>query len=380
LKHRAFFPAAIFIAILSSPLYSWEAAFFDIFDVSISTRAAALGGLHAALADDMTTLFSNPAGFRSVEPQFSVLEFTFSFYDAAIEIAGEVVSGVDNSTSDIRRGYLNVLGPIAVGYVGNGLGWGIFNTSNIRIYSWGASPLANEVLEENLVFIRGRTFRIPFPEQQSSLDLGYSLTGFLTVQGNSRTDIRQVFLPSVSPLELLTNGGPYRRAMGAGVEFGLLYSLKDVFSIGLAGRNLAFVQTRDFTSFMALIGGGASTASYSVLPMDLSLGILYRPPLDRLGRYINDIKVMVDYHNMLDFLIYPAGATHALLHIGLGIELQLLEIVSLRAGYYQLLPSVGLGLDFSFFTLNMAYFGREWTSEPGGYPVNSYAIGLEFEY
>ena len=89
---------------------------------------------------------------------------------------------------------------------------------------------------------------------------------------------------------------------------------------------------------------------------------------------------MVDYHDMFDFLIYPPASTHPLLHIGVGCELQLLEIVYLRAGFYQCLPSAGLGIDLSLFTLNMAIFGRELSREPGGYPIYGYMIGLEFRY
>ena len=64
----------------------------------------------------------------------------------------------------------------------------------------------------------------------------------------------------------------------------------------------------------------------------------------------------------------------------MGLQFKLLDIVSLRAGYYQCLPSVGLGLDLTLFKLNLAYFGRELSNEPGGYPVGCYTAGLEFTY
>ncbi len=60
-----------------------------------NARASATGGLHVGLADDITTLVSNPAGFQSVEPQFEVADLTvnlsgpvFSIADLVLKIVG----------------------------------------------------------------------------------------------------------------------------------------------------------------------------------------------------------------------------------------------------------------------------------------------------
>ncbi|HYW83277.1 MAG TPA: hypothetical protein VFB30_08475, partial [Spirochaetia bacterium] len=52
-----------------------------------SARLDAMGGLHVALADDISTLFSNPAGFRQAGPQFSVSELTMSLSGPVFSIA-----------------------------------------------------------------------------------------------------------------------------------------------------------------------------------------------------------------------------------------------------------------------------------------------------
>ena len=76
-------------AALSASPFEFEAMGFP------SARMDALGGLHAALADDISVLLSNPAGFRSAGPQFSVAELTmnlsgpiFSIADLVFRIAG----------------------------------------------------------------------------------------------------------------------------------------------------------------------------------------------------------------------------------------------------------------------------------------------------
>jgi hypothetical protein len=237
------------------------------------------------------------------------------------------------------------------------------------------------MLEQNLVLIGAKAFRIPLPDRwQSTLDLGFSLVGFGSARGVSQTDFRMLLQSTVSLTELLASVTNFRRAIGASAEFGFLYSFRDILSVGLTGRNLSFIQFRDFSSLMGFFNGEASAPWYNFLPLDISAGVVFRIPLGRLARYLSDLKLMADYHNIFDFLFYPPGATNPLLHIGLGIELGLLEIISIRAGYYQCLPSVGLGLDLTLFTLNFAYFGREMSSEPGGAPVYSYSIGLGFKY
>ena len=52
-----------------------------------------MGGLHCALADDADTLFSNPAGVRAVDRQFTVSGVTLNLYESAVEIAGETLFG-----------------------------------------------------------------------------------------------------------------------------------------------------------------------------------------------------------------------------------------------------------------------------------------------
>jgi len=374
-----FLLASLFLLLLPPSVWGWDSTFFDLFEISISARAAAIGGLHAALADDPTTLFSNTAGLRSVRPQWRFSEVTLSFYDSAAAIVAEAIAGTGGSGAD-RRGTFSLSGPLALSYVGNSWGFGIFSSLNVYIHAYGPIPAAREMLEPNLVLIGAKAFRIPLPALwQSTLDLGFSLVGFASARGVTETDIRQVLQSSVSFTELLASISNFRRALGASAEFGILYSFKDLLSVGLTGRNLSFIQFRDFSSLMGFFSGEASSPWYNYLPLDISAGVLFRPPLGRLEPYLSDLKLMADYHNIFDFLFYPPGATNPLLHIGLGIELGLLQIVSLRAGYYQCLPSVGLGLDLTLFDLDFAYFGREMSGEPGGAPVYCYSIGLEFK-
>lgn len=362
------------------PVWSWESSFFDFFESSASARVGAMGGPHCALADDGNVLFSNPAGVRSIERQLTISEVTLNFYESAAEIAGETFFGTPGPAGD-RYGTYSLWGPLAFSYINNGRAFGLFSSSNIYLHAWGPSPAARAVLEENLVFIGSRAFRFRLPEgSPSKLDIGFSLVVFASLRGVFDSDLRELVTSATSIDDFLLGSGEFHRALGAGLEFGLLYSYKSLFSVGLSGRNLAAEMGRTFTTIQDFLSSGSSSAWYNVLPLDVSVGIAFRPPLGRMGRIFSDLVLATDYHNIFDFLIYPAGATNPLLHIGAGLEFKLLEIVSLRAGFYQLLPSFGLGLDLSLFRLNLAYFGRELSQEPGGHPVGCYTLGVEFIY
>jgi hypothetical protein len=89
---------------------------------------------------------------------------------------------------------------------------------------------------------------------------------------------------------------------------------------------------------------------------------------------------MLDYDDIFDFLLHPNSSRHPILHIGAGIEVELLEILSIRMGMYEGLFTAGVGLDLKIFTLNAAMFGTELSSEPGMRPVYNILIGLEFRY
>jgi hypothetical protein len=317
---------------------------------------------------------------RSVERELKISEVTLSFYESAIEIASEALSGSAGPATD-RRATYSLWGPVAFSSIRKGRGFGIFSNSNVYVHAWGPSPSADVIMEDNLVLIGGWGFRIPLPgRSRSTLDVGFAATGFLTMRGVYNFDVRQLFQSTASIQDMLASSGLFQRRLGAGIDLGVLYSFNNLFSIGLTGRNLAFTQTRDFATIQDFLSGVGTDTWYVALPMDISAGILVRPPLGKLTWFLSDLIIAADYHNMFDFLIYADGATNPLLHIGVGLELKLLEIVSLRAGYYQCLPSAGVGLDLTLFKLNFAYFGRELSAEPGNYDVSCYTVGLEFSY
>ena len=229
--------------------------------------------------------------------------------------------------------------------------------------------------EANLVAIAGGSFPVSLPDKwNSTLDLGLSFVPFIAYRGFDysggafQNDINYF----VSMVDIKTQY-EIQTLQGTGLEFGLLYSYKDIMSVGLVSRNLAMVKRTFYHSYQDFLDKQVWNLFDTFIPPDVSVGVSWSPRLD--SRFMN-LRFMLDYRNILDFVIYPDRSNPPLLHISAGIEMQLLEILYLRAGMYQLLPSVGLGLDLHLFKLDLAFFGREASHEIYGDPIYKFMIGI----
>ena len=360
-----------------------------------SARMNALGGDHVALADDVTTLFSNPAGFQAAGPQFTFSELTANLTGPIFSIADLVIKIVNGTnpltllTDTKVQSLLTSLytavtlnGPLAFGYVGNGLGFGFFNSSGLTFSTVGTVPTITAGVGEDLQFIGGYAFRIPLPaSMKSTLDLGLSVRTF--AQGNvtlSESIISFFSLLSGFSPSILTSQ-PFDLDVGFGVDTGIRYSWNDIITVGIVGRNLyAPVMRNAYATLTDFTNGAAPAVTYGSLPIDLSAGLLFSPRLGFLEAYMTGLKVMLDYADILDFLTHATTATNPILHIGLGIEAVLLKVLSLRAGFGDGYFSAGLGIDLTAFKFNVTMYGSELSTEPGLRPAYNLLAGLEFRY
>jgi len=360
-----------------------------------SARTEALGGMHAALADDISTLFSNPAGFRSADPQFSVTELSanltgplFSIADLVMKMSGgaDPLSMIADAnvqkllTSLYASALLN--GPLAFGYVGDGLGFGFFNSSGLTLNTQGTVPTMYASVNEDLLFVGGYAFRIPLPQaMRSTLDLGISIKAFAEGSVEMSESILDFLSLFSSPILDILQAQPFTMDVGFGVDTGILYSWNKTFSFGIVGRDLyAPVVRNAYASFTAFSTGSAAAMTYGTVPCDLSAGILFSPGLGSWESYISHFKVLLDYKDIIDFLTHPDTATNPVLHVGIGVECVLLDILALRGGFNEGYFSAGLGMDLTAFRLNLSMYGTELSTEPGMRPAYNLLVSIEFTY
>ncbi|MFP4382785.1 MAG: hypothetical protein ACLFST_09970 [Spirochaetia bacterium] len=363
--------------------------------VILSPRNYALGGLHAAETVGLTTLFANPAGLYSAESGFTFSSLVikakgpvFSIASVALEAAGGDAASILSSSSfrNLLQGLytgIQIDGPIAFGYIGDGLGFALLNTTDTEIT--GSTVTGVEaVISERFVLSGGYAFHIPVADSpETAFDVGFTLKSFLKGSVTISTTLLGLptFINNISLDTLLAS--PFEFSAGIGVDAGILFSLNHILKAGLVCRDL-FVPSviKEYTGVSAFIENEepASAPTYPYLPPNLVFGLQYSPNLGVLDRYISDLKLMLDYRDILDFLTHPATTRNFLLKFGFGAEVTLLDILKLRGGFSEGLFAAGFGIDLSFITVNAAMYGTERSMEPGLKPVFNVALGFDLTF
>jgi hypothetical protein len=371
--------AVIFAAFVFAgfPLFGEDLAPF----VMPSARASAMGGRHAALADDFYSLFSNPAGFVGVEEEFSAAELTLSSYGPIFEILDLVQNNLD-SLDDLdisgivgKGGFaagFDMGGPIALGWVGKGFGLGVFSRFSTNAVVSGVT--IRPVTSSDILLVGGCSFRV-LDRGSNIVDMGFLGKGFFRVSTEMEAPIIDVGDLFDDPM-----GVPLKTALGVGVDLGIKYTFAETFSAALVcfdpyspAMVTAYRSAKDF-----LDSGDATGTDYAVVKPRIDLGFKYRIRSTFLDRYISDFIILADYHDFVDlFALIPR---HPILNVGLGAELKVLKVLSFRAGVYDALPAAGFGLDLNFMKLDCSIYGKEMGLDPGVHPTYGLDIGLLFRY
>ncbi len=375
--------AAVFAALVFVPLGAAAQATVAPFSLP-SARMAALGGPHAAATSGLDAIFENPAGFASEETEFGAASLVLNPSGPIFDIVGMLVSGGDPLADltalfdDNGRLYMqtDILGPLAFGYAGKGLGFGLFNRTMMTLDASSLMSVRYAVSEEFLL-AGGYAYRFILGDRQT-LDLGVMPKGFIRATVEDDKSLSEVIDLASDPTALLAS--PFTMTSGIGVDLGVTWSFDDMLSVGLVARDAyspAMVTTyADFSAFSGSPGSG--TSAYAVVPADLSIGVAYEPSFAMLDRLGADLLLLFDYADILDlFSIIPRNP---ILNVRAGVELTLLEILSLRAGIKDALPTAGFGIDLSAFTFSLAMYGKELGLDPGSRPVFNLLVAFDFKY
>ncbi len=349
-----------------------------------TARNYAMGGVHAALADDFSVLYNNPAGYLVAEPELHFAELTLHSRGPIFSITDAVLAGeLDKFFSEglARNVGLGIQGPLAFGFVGNGLGFGIHNYSDVKMSVPGVSQPATADIYENFLLSGGYTGRIPLPEDlPMTLDAGFLLKGFVETGVTVEKDAVEIMglLTSFDMGAMLNQ--PYYIQTGIGADMGLLYGYQETWYAGLSLRDVLSPTVKNvYASFSDFQGGSKpEDVVEGKVPFDMSLGVMWNPEIPVSQSYINELRVMLDYRDIWDFWVVPREAKNPILHVGLGAEAVLLDILSVRAGFSEGLFNAGFGMDLHFFELHTSMFGTEMGTEPGMNPVYNLMISLEF--
>lgn len=376
-------------------VFSLSAEYYEEPFQLLSSRARSLGGIHAADTYDMGTIFNNPAGFQRVEPQVAFSEFTLGLRGPVFDIADVVVQALGgggdfteilgaDATQELLSGLyagLNILGPLYFGYVGNGLGLGVFMNSDFTFQE--SSPLTLGItIEEQLMLCGGYSYRFPLPENSGhTLDMGILLKGGVKGSIQVTEAFANLLNLDISADTILAS--PFSFVASIGLDMGVLYNFHDFISVGLTAMDLfSPTSKKTYSNLDGMIGGSETPLSSETgtVPISLNVGVGVSPPLGPFEKYISDLSVYIDYKDILGLWLYQENYTNPWLHLSAGLELTLLEIFAIRGGLDEGLMSAGLGVDLTIFTMNIAMFGSELGTEPGVRPIYNLMLGFEFRY
>jgi hypothetical protein len=346
-----------------------------------SARASAMGGNHIAYADDFYAIFTNPAAFVDLKEEFSVAELSLNAYGPVFEILDLTRDVLGSSkafdlSSIIGPGGfaagLDIGGPLALGWVGRGLALGFFNRTRFD-GSISGTTLRSQI-SEDIILAGGYSFRI-LDKQHFRLDAGFLGKGFFRGSLSLDASILDISTIFNKPLDC-----PFSTYLGLGLDLGIRYSLGENFSAALVCYDVySPVLVSTYNSFSDFHNKrGASEMAYARVKPRLDAGITYRIHPSFLSRYITRLVISADYRDFTDlFAFFPRNP---ILNAGIGIEMVLLEVFSIRAGITDALPSVGFGLDLDFMRLDCSIYGKELGFDPGVHSVYAISLGLIFRY
>jgi hypothetical protein len=346
-----------------------------------SARASALGGNHVAYADDFYAIFTNPAAFVDLKEEFSVAELSLNAYGPVFEIADLIRDALDSPGAlDISgivgpRGFaagFDLGGPIALGWVGRGLALGFFNRTRFDAFITGTT--LRPQISEDILLAGGYSFRF-LHKGRHYLDAGFLGKGFF--RGSLGMDASMFDISSIFDR-------PFDRSftsfLGLGFDLGIRYRFGENFAAALVCYDAySPVLVTGYDSFSDFLNKeGASRRSYTTVKTRLDAGVKYRIHLSFLSPYITRLVIAADYRDFTDlFALLPRNP---ILNAGIGVEMVLLDVFSIRAGITDALPSAGFGLDLNFMRLDCSMYGKELGLDPGIQPVYAVALSLLFRY
>jgi hypothetical protein len=340
-----------------------------------SARAAGFGGIHAAQGDDFSSLFSNPASFVDIEKEFSAAELSFTMYGPVFEILDLLVSEGDSTdiSSLVEPGGFSagveVGGPLSLGYVGNGLGMGVFSRAVMDVTA--NSSRFRPVGSGEILFLGGYSMRA-LEKDVHKLDLGFVAKGFY----RGSIDMESSIFDITEAFDDISSNA-YQAQFGVGLDLGAKYTWNNTFSAALVAYD-AFSPAL-VTGYDSFKHRKSGKQHYATVTPRLAVGGLYRVQSDFLARYIDDLVLMFDYRDLLDYAVAEIPR-NPVLQVSLGAEVRFLKILSLRAGMAEALPAVGFGLDMTILKFDVAVRGKELGLDPGVQSVYTIDIGLLFRY
>lgn len=303
------------------------------------------GDSFTAVAYGYNSLFTNPAGFAREDGSFTLLSTTAS--DIENLITGK---GIGSSAN------------MGTGLVGRGLGLGI--VGNINFYEREESVSETYIdAVYDWAFIGGLAFPINLGPVKAYVggDLRYMM----------RTEAKDIGIIDFNSFTDSSEKGeafPVYSGSGLGFDFGAILEYHN-WSLGFAARDIGGTllgytksTTKDIGNLFTFNEKGEAVDSTYSIPMVTSYGIGYDPKGMIFPAWLFDPKFHVEYRktHCQDGEINAEEINQDPFWKGLhmGMEVEVLKFLKLRAGINQGYSTFGLGMKLLFLDLNASFSTR----------------------
>lgn len=349
-----------------------------------TTQSTGMGGDHVAYTDNVFSLLVNPAAIMrtrqnsvfTIAPTLLSPQKTFGLIDPFTQMIEGNMDALTDIGNSLKGGKIP-LGldlrefPLSIAHVSDGFGFGIWDRIFVNPSVIGTT-VKLEAFADVIVPI-GMAFKI-LDTGKHIVDFGFTVKPFARVRASEQ----------MSLMDMLDNGSDMLEEVsvplivGAGFDMGFMYRWDAGLSAGLTFDDIV---TRGAV-VTSLVGSDDNT--YHV-PFSMNLGVAYDVKIGRFWAGAPNflantgVTVAFDWHNITNaFQQDDYIKRNAVLDIGVGLQISLMDMIKIRIGMNEMLPAVGLGLKFGLFELDVAYYGKELGLEPGQLPAPALDLSIAF--
>lgn len=347
----------------------------------------ALGGVFTAIPTTEFSFFGNPAAFAAPEASLTLVSADAWAY--VKPIGSNIASLADAMGSPNPLSALAGLMPanggvgggasVGIGYAGKGLGLGFFATGDD--YAAGDS-VSGAVLTSDTEIDAVLGLGTPIKLLGTTLYIGGDLRPFYRALAvDSLADASNSFTSSGgggAQTTVLNSTDTVDAGFGLAMDLGAALQLGSV-SLGVSVRDISPtfpVWTGSFKQFIDSLKSGAlpsasGSANTAVLVPDVSAGMSWKP---RFIPGVIDPAVYLEVQDAVWVVRNWDGIGSALDLLHAGVEVKVLNSITLRGGVNRGWLSAGAGLRLLFLDLDAAVFTEELGALPGNSPRSGLAL------
>jgi hypothetical protein len=345
--------------------------------ITVPIDVMATGGAGIASVNRFSMLYMNPAALGvNAYNAFSVLKIGATINYDLIELAMEYAEAGDIDYANFSeeewqrllnlKAYAGINSPLALGYIGYGIGILLYNdiVTSFKINQAPGLPSVDLGIFSDIGLSVNYGFEVPLPffiGKFSKLYAGINLKYIFRIKQDG---YRMSLLEAFDIVSAITEG---ERGLLVGhcisSDVGFLFDTPNI-AVGLV--------IRDWFN-PPFVWGEYNYVDGSLVKMETDYEIertYFYPSLDIGMAYksvqnlfvLSEMNFYFDIVNSLDF------SENYLLKLRLGAEVTLLRVFKFRAGLYKGYPTIGLGIDLPVINFNFAYYTEELGRAPGNIP------------